>query len=243
VLILRDRSLCGEIAALFPSGDPKLVFLPVTRTEFLQPRSFSLFQYSWIAFTSANGVRGLFRALGSEAYVLPPNVKIAAVGNSTAKAVYEVFSRNADIVSDVADGVHLARTLIVSLPAGTEILYPCPGGHDSEFMTLCNEYGLKLQPLPVYLTVPAETSEIREKFAAFAPVKVAVFYAPSAVRVFHEACPTPWDFTAIAIGPSTFRALAELDHSKTIESENPDPASLAKAIRVVSSLKGESQYA
>lgn len=238
VLILRDAALCGELISRLEADGCACACLPVTRTEFIQPQSVSVFKYSWIAFTSANGVRGLFRALESSAHVLPLNVRLAAVGKATAELIHELFSRTADTVSEVADGASLAQSLIKSLPAGTEILYPCPGGHDSEFEIVCRANGLNVHSLPVYRTIAHSPEAIRDEYLS--PCDAAIFYAPSAVKAFHAAVPAPWSFTAIAIGSTTERALAQIGQTNIIKSENTEPHSIAAAALNVRSIELES---
>jgi uroporphyrinogen III methyltransferase/synthase len=231
VLILRDRALCADLLRELPADEIECAFLPVTQIEFLDANVKSLNKFSWIALTSANGVRGLFRALNRSAHVLPLNVKIATVGNATAEVVHELFSRKPDVVSEIADGTHLAQTLSKSLPAGTDILYPCPGGHDTDFATIARQEGLNIDCLPVYKTVLVEAYALREQLVSAAGFSAAVFYAPSAVRAFHNAFPAPWNFTAIAIGPSTRKALAESGQINLIQSEDTYSLSISRAIR------------
>lgn len=239
VLILRDESLCRELSELLLEHDCSRTFLPVTRTEYSRPQTISIFQYSWIAFTSANGVRGLYRALESSAHVLPLNIKLAAVGQATAQMIHDHFGRAADIVSEVADGAGLAQTLSKSLPAGTDILYPCPGGHDSDFPDQCSQYGLRVTPLPVYQTIAIEPGVLRGELNSLDKFDSAVFFAPSAVKAFHAAFPAPWRLTAIGIGLTTERALLQSGQINVTKSERPNAQSIAAAITGVQSMKSE----
>ncbi|MCB1060244.1 MAG: uroporphyrinogen-III synthase [Calditrichaeota bacterium] len=231
VLILRDKALCAELIRELDANGVDCTFLPVTNTEFLAADVKQLFKYNWIAFTSANGVRGLFRALKTSAHVLPLNIKIAAVGKATAEVIHELFSRSADVVSEIADGTHLAQTLSKSLPAGTEILYPSPAGHDTEFTKIARQEGLHIDCLPVYKTVPVEDTVLREQLESAAGFAAAVFYAPSAVRAFGKAFPAPWNLTAIAIGPSTQKALAETGHKNISMSQDTYSLAISRAVR------------
>lgn len=243
VLILRDPALCGELISLLRADGADFECLPVTRTEFLQPQKISIFKFSWIAFTSANGVRGLFRALESSAHVLPLNVRLAAVGKATADTIHELFSRKVDIVAEAADGASLAQSLITSLPAGTELLYPCPGGHDSEFAQTCRAAGLNIHVLPVYQTLALGAKNIQNELASLGEFDAAIFYAPSAVKAFHAAIPAPWNFPSIAIGTTTEHALQEVGQTSILKSESTQPCAIAKAVRALHSLEWETQNA
>ncbi len=243
VLILREESLCRDLLSLLEADGCACTCLPVTHTEYLQSQNLLIQKYSWIAFTSANGVRGLFRALESSAHVLPHNVRLAAVGKATARVIHELFSRTADLVADVADGANLAQLLIKSLPAGTDLLYPCPGGHDSDFENICRANGLNVQSLPVYRTVAESPEAVRNSFESLPPCDAAVFFAPSAVKAFHAAVPAPWNFNAVSIGKTTERALAQVRQIFVTTAENTEPHAIALAARGVHSMEWESQHA
>ncbi len=240
VLILRDENLCRELGGLLRADGCTCTFLPVTRTEFIKPQVVSLYRYSWIVFPSANGVRGLYRALESSAHVLPLNIRLAAVGNATAQMIHDHFGRAADIVSEIADGAGLAQTLSKSLPAGTDILYPGPGGHDSDFQVHCRQFGLNVQAMPVYRTLAVEPDALRKVLPSLSAFDTAIFFAPSAVKAFHAAFSAPWSLTAISIGSTTERALLQIGQTIVTKSEHPDAHSIAMAAKGIHSMEWES---
>lgn len=242
VLILRKPDSAVQLRAALEAEGYSSAALPVTATEFLLPANFVGVTTPWIAFTSANGARGLYRALVHAAHVLQPSVRIACVGQATADVAHALFARKPDHVAPVADGAHLALSLSKSLPAGTDILYPCPGGHDSDFTTTCRELGLNVQALPVYRTLMLDPQELQTALAPLLPCEYAVFYAPSAVRAFCLAHPLPWPFTAVAIGPTTHRALITMGQRNTILSEQPRAEAIVNAIRFADSNAWEPEH-
>lgn len=243
VLILREPGLAAPLSVALAAEGFECVALPVTNTEFVQPLNFTAVAEPWIAFTSANGVRGLFRALAQNGHLLPSTTRIACVGKSTAETVRELFARRADLVSPVADGAHLAEALAKSLPAGTELLYPCPGGHDSDFADICRKHGLVVRSLTVYRTNLIHPQALQEKLFELPNCEYVVFYAPSAVRAFCAACPLPWEMTAVAIGTTTQRALIAAGHCKTIVAEFPSVDEVANAIRFADCNDWEHEHA
>lgn len=243
VLILRSPELSDRLINLLESDGVDFACLPVTRTEFIHPGFIPINKFSTIAFTSSNGVRGLFRALESSAHILPLNTRLAAVGKATADTIHELFSRNADIVAENASGASLAHLLCQELPAGTEILYPCPGGHNPEFADRCRAFGLNVHPLPVYRTVEVDPDTIRLALSASVEPDAVIFYAPSAVNAFQKALPAPWPFRAIAIGQTTERALHDAGQAVVVRSESTEPHSIVLAIHGIHSMEWETQNA
>jgi len=243
VLILREAVKAATLINALTSEGMECAALPVTLTEFITPKDFNGMREPWIALTSANGARGLYRALEKAAHALPPHVRVATVGAATAEAFHALFGREADLVSPVADGAHLAEHLSKSLPAGTEILYPCPGGHDSEFAVAARAGGLTVHEMPVYRTLPVAPERLTQQLTALLPRDYVVFYAPSAVRALANALPQPWDFTAVAIGPTTQRALIVSGLQDIIVAADPSAEAVANAILFEDCNDWESEHA
>ncbi len=233
VLILRDPALSSELASLLEADGYEFTFLPVTRTEFIRPVQVPIQSCQWIAFTSANGVRGLSGTLNSQTRTIPPRVGIAAVGKATAQVVVQLFGRDPDLVSDVPDGSSLAEILTKSVPTGTSILFPSSAGHSSDFAEICRANGLNVHVLPVYRTIAVSAEDIRSRFEPLENYETAIFFAPSGVKAFHAAVPAPWTFTAIAIGSTTERALSQVGQPAVIRSAGTEPQAIALAARAV----------
>lgn len=230
VLLIRQPELCSELCDLLHAEGFACSALPATTTEYITPEKLEI-ATPWVAFTSANGVRGLFEALRITKQILPFDVMIAAVGESTANAVRVYFAQEPEVISSVGTGAHLAEELSRTLPLGTQLLYPCPDQHRSDFADICRSNGLLIHALPVYRTIAREPRELSRQLQSHLPVDAAVFFAPSAVHAFHRALPLPWPFAAIAIGPTTQRALSALGHSRISTATHPDALSITKAVR------------
>lgn len=241
VLLVRDPELCDSLRERLLSEGIETVAVAATTTEFLTPEQIPLAN-SWIAFTSANGVRGFFQALKARGTSLPTSCRFAVVGKSTGRAVTEYFAQEPDLIAALATGAALGHELVERLPEGTALLYPCPVGHDSEFTNVCRAGGLTLNPLPVYRTAPIHPSLLAIRLQQAAPFDAAVFYAPSAVRAFVNAQPLPWSFKVVAIGPTTRAELERLGHNRLVTAERPEDEAVLAALLSLSS-QSESLHA
>lgn len=230
VLIARDATLCGQLPDLLAAAGYDTCAVPVTTTEFIQPIKFHIADHEWVAFTSANGVAGLSRALTQSSQTIPDRMQIAVVGDKTSAAVRKHFQRDANLISKIPDGIHLASTLAEALSTGTSLLYPCAAEHEPVIEDICRSNGILVTELPVYRTLHVSPEILKNQLLSLQPFDVVVFYAPSAVRAFHAALPTGIEYAAVAIGPTTMFALEETG-CKAIEiSASPEAPALAEAV-------------
>ncbi len=191
VLIARDATLCGQLPELLAAAGYDTCAVPVTTTEFIQPIKFHIADHEWVAFTSANGVAGLSRALTQSSQTIPDRVQIAVVGGQDVSCSSQaLFQRDANLVSKIPDGIHLASTLAEALPTGTSLLYPCAAEHEPVIEDICRSNGILVTELPVYRTLHVSPDTLKNQLLSLQPFDVVVFYAPSAVRAFHAALPT-----------------------------------------------------
>lgn len=230
VLITRDLALCGALPEKLRKSGHVVFGLPVTETMFMSPELPDLSRYDWIAFTSANAVRGLALLCAEGEAIDWSRLHIAAVGRSTAKVVSDILQRCVDIISIIADGPHLALAMTETLPPGARVLYPCAAEHDSLFTHICRSRGLHVDELPVYRTLPKLTSHLRDELSALGNIDAALFYAPSAVRSFRAAYLGKLDFAAIAIGPTTLFALEEAGFKRLALADSPNVDCMVRAV-------------
>ncbi|MFZ5432969.1 MAG: uroporphyrinogen-III synthase [Calditrichota bacterium] len=213
VLITRESERAQELIAALHEANVTAVAQPVTRTLMFDAASDlpDPSQFDWLIFTSVNGVRAFARQLSQAKYALPEDIKIAVVGETTAKAL-RTFERTAKLIAAENSARGLAESLIKQEPAGKRgsILWPCAAITDPEMKALLLEAGFRLQSLPVYRTENIPPSELSLNLKKIWPWKVAIFFAPSAVRSFTEAWPGSWDFASMAIGNTTAQALKDI---------------------------------
>jgi uroporphyrinogen III methyltransferase/synthase len=158
--------------AIEPPDDPSVVERALGR----------LGDFSWLVFTSRNGVDALFQALaahGADARAIG-RAKIAAIGERTAERLRDHGIR-ADLVPDTFIGEAVASALIARARPGDRVLvYRAQEARDV-LPRMLEEAGLIVSVVPAYKTVvPSDPS-----FAAkIAPADVLTFTSASTVRGF-----------------------------------------------------------
>lgn len=103
ILVTRPETQADNLAGLIQSAGAIPILFPVIRIEALEPstwQSFSLEQYDWLIFVSRNAVECFRNGLQQ---VLPERLKLAAVGEGTAKAMTEAGLR-VDCQPEIATG-------------------------------------------------------------------------------------------------------------------------------------------
>jgi uroporphyrinogen III methyltransferase/synthase len=126
ILIMRPEGQGGDAARRLESLGASVVEKALTRMEGLGSGGYPVLDealarlatYRWIVFTSAGGVRCFLERAGERAgkavdlnALLPPGLRVAAVGLKTAEACFSA-GRKADIIPGVFRGEGLARSLL-----------------------------------------------------------------------------------------------------------------------------------
>lgn len=176
--------------------------------------------YSWLIFTSVNGVRLFGEALwsaGLDARSLG-SCRIAAMGEKTAQALQGLGLR-ADIVPQVYQAETLADALLCEVGPGERILLPRASKTREVLTQKLREAGCETEELPLYDTeiVRENAARLRQLLAEADYVTLA---SSSAVQAFF-ACVSPQEYAQIqadrppekgklrmaAIGPITAASL------------------------------------
>ncbi len=205
VLILRAIHQAKEMAdrlseaGFYPVVYPVIKIKPLPYPELVDKavKELSAGLYDWLVFTSVNGVNILFSYMRRIGLTVPADVKIAAVGPATAKAImfwgYRVTCIPSEFrterlgyeISGVeGNRIMLARALNAS-PAMKEVLI---------------SRGARVDDIPVYETIISPPEK---------PIPQAdwvVFTSPSTVEGFKIALgsnPFPSNMRVICIGPVT----------------------------------------
>lgn len=175
----------------------------------------SLGQYSWLAFTSVNGVESFFRLLlkqGRDARSLY-HLKLAVVGPATRDSLLAHGFRT-DCMPSVHNGVGLAQALSERICAGERLLVARSEIAGMDMSDMLHAYGISFTDAAVYGTEPAELEPAQQQ--AFrrdlmhGVIDVLTFASPSAVSAYVAAFGAesvgmaPGVRTA-AIGPATAR--------------------------------------
>jgi uroporphyrinogen III methyltransferase/synthase len=200
--------------------------------------------YAWMAFTSANAVErtfsGLFAA-GFDARSLA-RVKIAAVGQATARALSERGLR-ADLVPARGDGHGVAAALLANDPrlaAGARVLVPRAAEGREELVAALAAAGAKVDVVAAYRTLarsPAELAPIARRIVA-GELHVLCFFSPSQVQAVAAAVGTVAEAAAAfrrarvvaAIGQTTAESLRSLGARVDVVASAPAAEALAAEI-------------
>jgi uroporphyrinogen-III synthase len=231
--LLARLEIRGATVLLFPA----VSFSEPADTAELDRAIYSLAEFDWILFTSANAVR-FFVGRGRKLGVEPNqggNYRCAAVGPATASAVAaEGFS--VDHVAQEFLGAALARELAASL-AAKKILLPRSDHARSDLPDALRLSGAAVTEVVAYHTggmgviEPAVMRAIRE-----AEVDVITFFSPSAIENMRAELGEDVLFrlganTAVAaVGPVTAATLRSIGLAVAIEAPLATAESMASAI-------------
>lgn len=166
--------------------------------------------YTWLVFTSANGVRlyleQLLKNLKSQQPIKADlrclgNLKIAAVGKETNRALEEFFL-HADYVPDTPDSQSLADGLVKRLTASDRVLIPRAKQGQDHLPERLKQAGIFFCSIPVYDVVP-----VWEETNKFQEYDFFVFASPSGVSSFFSRNYPKGQAKFCCIGAVTARVL------------------------------------
>ncbi|HET7482626.1 MAG TPA: uroporphyrinogen-III synthase [Actinomycetota bacterium] len=212
VVVTRSSDDAEPLLAALREAGMIPVHLPVIATAAADPTpdvdrtisSLAAGAYSWIVFSSANGVKWFGAALERSGVSIPDGTKVAAVGTATAASLTQRGIRVA-LVPDVHTGTDLAHALG---PGAGRVLLPRPEQAPDAVLEALAVQGWVPDEVVVYRTVagapdPAAVEQVRH--GAF---DVLTFTSGSTVRFFAELVARPealelGDRKVVCIGPST----------------------------------------
>jgi uroporphyrinogen-III synthase len=108
IIIIRHEKTAAPLIASLKERGLSAYAVPVTRIVYHLSKKLpsDINNFDWIAFTSANGVRGFAEILSKSGYKLEDNLRIAAVGSSTAAEVENQLGKKS-IVPEINKGESL----------------------------------------------------------------------------------------------------------------------------------------
>jgi uroporphyrinogen-III synthase len=187
---------------------PLIATAPPEDTGAVDAAAAGLDGYDWIAFASANAVRAIADACdrGARARVLPPTLRVAAVGPSTSEAIARVFVDATVALQPESDfrAEGLADAFRAVPIRGRRILLPGSDRARDTLAVALRAQGASVTAVTAYRTVTPPDAGARIRAALDAGIDAVTFASPSAVESFAEACPdrTAWPPAAV-IGPVT----------------------------------------
>lgn len=244
LLVTRKSGSWAALAGRFaPSSialqwDPTTVQVPPADPRPGEEAIDRLDRYDWLAATSANGVAALARLLAARGgAVLPPRLRVAAVGAATAEALSE-NGLPVTLTAGEATAAGLARALSGRLAPGDRVLLIRPEGQDGALAATLAASGAVVDEAPLYRTVASARAAALALEAIEGRFAGVVFTAPSALSLWLDAAAARRDELAaalaqakrIAIGPSTERHLAAAGLPADTVAETPTEAGVGDAI-------------
>lgn len=265
-LITRSPAKAAGFARALAEQDPKaqILYAPILEAVGLEPEdweevAFALIrgEFSWVTFTSVNGVLGLeklARGLGQSLVEILGAAQIAAVGQATEAALTE-RGLLVDFVPETQSAAGMVDEWLIDEewddPMEETILAVQGTTASPTLEEGLTDYGYTLATLPVYDMVPYPAEEplasqlaegppapearaltLEEALAALASCDVLVATSPLLLRTLAAAATSPLPPT-VAIGASTEAAAQNLPPeqrpAQIRQAASPAPADLAAA--------------
>ena len=190
-------------------------------------------EYDWVVLTSKRGVSALLDCVESP----PSNVRWAAVGATTAKALHERGVRvDAVPASARGDAIPGAMAKLGSL-RGSRVLLARADAADKALPQKFIKMGARVDDVVAYRTMTAPDASRRALADALADgdVEAILFASGSAIRGTVELAGKDADraraLCAITIGPKTSSVARELGFNLAAEAESQDGTGLRAALR------------
>ncbi|MDO5536639.1 MAG: uroporphyrinogen-III C-methyltransferase [Desulfovibrionaceae bacterium] len=243
IVVTRAREQASGLAQSLQELGAEVVQFPVIRIDPLPQEPLDravaeLPDYSYVVFTSVNGVRLFWQSLrnaGKDARALA-GCRLVAIGPATAEAL-ESHGLFADIVPDkyVAEGVIAALKKLGSLE-GVRFLLPRAEKAREILPDALREAGALVDVVPCYRTVPEEApaAEILERIRS-GDVDCVTFGSSSTVENFLSLVPAEVlkehpDVLLAAIGPVTAKTLEKHGLRAGLQPENYTIPDLVRAL-------------
>lgn len=234
VLVTRALEDAGEWAARLEALGAEPVILPCIRTEPLDDASTrdrlaaAVRDADWLCVTSPRGAEAVARLVAP----LPPAVRAAAVGDSTAGAVRRSLGREPFVcrgaTSRALGAELLARELAGSATA--RVVVAAAEGGRTDLEAVLRAGGVTVTRIDVYRTVPASPAP--------APIDLAreriadvLLASPSAVRGLLNQASFPSNARIFTIGPTTSAAVVAAGLVVAGEASRPDLESLVEVMQ------------
>ncbi|QNU66147.1 uroporphyrinogen-III C-methyltransferase [Ruminiclostridium herbifermentans] len=242
VLVTRPKAALGTIAQkLYEQGAetieyPCIEVISIQNNESFYNACKHLNEYGWILFTSKNGVDIFFDYLKSkrlDARAIA-NVKIAAVGRQTEKALEErgIFC---DFTPEIFDGEHLAKGIAKLLKKNEKVLI-CDGLKASDdIVNVFNENNIEFDRVHLYDTLyTSENNEMVKELIYKGELKYVTFTSASTVEGFVKSMGDidTHSLTAICIGNQTAKAAKRYNINYVVSDEATIESMIDKLVEV-----------
>lgn len=240
ILVTRARSQASELAQNLKDLGANVIEVPAL--EIRAPASWNkvdvairkIKNYSWLIFTSVNGVNyffSRFQKLKKDIRGLS-KCKIAAVGPATVQALDALHLKVEKVPSEF-NAKKLAQTFNAKEVKGKKILFPRAKEGREELIEILQSKGAKLDCVTVYENhLPKNTETLFDKINT---VDCISFASSSSVENFIKICPAALlgkmkQIPCVCIGPQTLQKAKELGFSKASKSKKSTIESLVQSL-------------
>jgi uroporphyrinogen III methyltransferase/synthase len=222
VLVTRTRKQASILSQLLARHGALPVELPTIEIEVIPDNKeldraiARLSDYSWLIFTSANGVEiffGRLRALGHDARELG-KTKLCAIGPATAAAL-ERYGLIADRIPQEYVSEAIADSLQGENISGMRVLLPRAAGATSELVNRLGQLGAGVDEIAIYRAVlPKADTDGGKQMLLAGEIDITTFTSSSTVEHLVSLLGSKWEAvnrTRVAcIGPVTAATAARL---------------------------------
>ncbi len=255
IVVTRSRGQASQLSALLEGMGARVIEFPtieIAPVEDLSPLDRAiggLEAFSWLVFTSANGVEIFFArlfGLGRDGRALH-GLRVAAIGGQTASRL-EDFGIRADLVPErftSAGTLEAFRAVFGASLQGESVLLPGSEIARDELPEGLREMGARVVQVPVYRNLRPDYSEEQLEALFSPPVDLVTFTSSSTathLAAILDGCGRGSrlkELKGASIGPVTTRTARELGIPVAVESPQQTVAGLAEAIRAYFTCGGE----
>lgn len=248
VIVTRDEGPDGPLTGMLRDRGCVVHHWPTIRTappEDPSPLAAALSDLSsfdWVVFTSPRAVGAVVRS--ESAPPVPPGIRVAAVGRSTAEALRDA-SWSVDLVPEPQTGEALVEALLdAGMDTGTRVLFPASAIALDTVPDGLEEAGVVVIQVEAYRTEPAALDRVACRAALDSGrVSVITFTSPSTVENLEAAlgrelfAEVRGRTTAVAIGPTTGDA-AERAGFEVLVAEPHSLEGLAERVATLAAVNG-----
>ena len=179
------------------AGDPRRIREAIGR----------LGKYSWVLFSSANGVVSFFERVYESGASLPPAVRVAVMGMGTSDAFEKQTGRTPDFIPLASTGEEFAAEFTGRHGrSGMRVLLPTAAERRGALEEGLRRHGIEVDELVVYTTVCPAPEELPEWDGQ---ADAVVFTSGKAAEFFLRLRSVPASAAVVSIGPTATANLME----------------------------------
>lgn len=233
IVLTRTAEDCESWAAGLQARGLHSVSLPCIETAVLESATLrialnaALADADWLVVTSQRGATSLARLLDQS---LPAQLRIAAVGRSTADRAKALFGRT-DMIAQTSTAAGLADELAAQLNSGPAKIVLALAENAGDVLTdTLQRAGAQCCRFDVYRTIPAAARNQRQTLSELGG-DIVFLASPSAVLGFVNQVAIDDTARLVSIGPSTTAAIERAGLPVFAQATKPSLAGMLDAIK------------